>query len=266
MQSDTNAPDQIFGYDVIDTAGNKIGSVDNVWVDDASNELEFIGVKTGWLMGKSHIVPVANAQFSGNSITVPFEQSLVKDAPSYPADHELTPTEENEIYSYYGDQRSVEQSPTGLAAGGENLGEAPVYDYTGTDTGIDQQSLTLSEEDLEVGTQQVEAGRVRLRKVVRTEHEEVPVELQREQVSVERIDAGATDVPTNAFEEQEIEVPVMREEPVVSKEAHASGGVRLNKNVTTETRTVGGDTRTEDVEVVDDGVDAGTTTGRDAGY
>lgn len=269
MNNTTIAPDQIFGHDVLDSAGNKIGTVDNVWIDDATNDLEFIGVKTGWLFGKTHIIPVQNADISNSQITVPFGQDQIKDAPSFSGDQELSPADEDGIYQYYGVQRSTSASPSGLPAGGENTGftsTAGTYDnadtsdttsgytgdrsYTDTTTG-DTQAVALSEEELQVGKQQVETGRVRLRKVVHTEHEEVPVELQREQVSIERVSATDADVPSTAFQDQEIEVPVMREEPVVGKEAHVVGGVQLNKNVETESRTVTGDVRKEDVEVDD---------------
>jgi hypothetical protein len=36
MNSGTQSPDQLFGYDVVDSSGKKIGSVDGVWVDDAT--------------------------------------------------------------------------------------------------------------------------------------------------------------------------------------------------------------------------------------
>ena len=107
-------PAQIFGYDVMDNSGNKIGKVDNVWVDDATNELEFVGVKTGWLMGKTHVIPVANAQISDGGIQVPFYADTIKNAPSFSGDEELTPEQEEEIYSYYGEGRSTSESPSGL--------------------------------------------------------------------------------------------------------------------------------------------------------
>jgi len=265
-QQTTSAPDQLFGYDVYDNGGNKIGSVDSVWVDDATSALEFVGVKTGWLFGKTHIIPTANAQIGEGQITFPYPESQIKDAPSFPTDHELSPTEENDVYSYYGTERSMTESPTGMGENTMGTGTTATADSfatagtTGTDYGTDtnyetgtttdtQPQVTLSEENLQVGTQEVEAGRVRLRKVVHTEHEEVPVALEREQVSIERVNAAETDAPTNAFQEQEVEVPVMREEPVVGKEAVVTGGVRLNKETQTETRTVGGDVRREDVEV-----------------
>jgi uncharacterized protein (TIGR02271 family) len=255
-QGTSVAPDQIFGFDVYDDGDNKIGSVDNVWIDDATNALEFVGVKTGWIFGKIHIIPTQNAQIGDGQISFPYPESQIKDAPTFPADHELSPGEEEEVYSYYGINRSMSESSTGL---GEGLTGAPAMATTtgdATDTAETPQ-VTLAEEQLQVGKQEVEAGNVRLRKVVRTEHEEVPVDLEREQVSVERVSPDQTDVPTNAFQEQEIEVPVTREEPVVAKEAVATGGVRLNKESQTETRTVGADVRKEDVEI-DRNVDTNT--------
>src|SRR5947209_4353501 len=259
----TQAPDQLYGYEVMDSAGNKIGAVDGVWVDDASNQLEFVGVKTGWLMGKTHIIPVAQAQVDGGSqtVTVPYGESQIKDAPSFGTNDELSPDDENQIYDYYGIDRSTAPSPTGLPTGeqGDTFGttdigtrgyDAGTRDYDTTDT--DDRDLVLSEEELQVGKRPVEAGRVRLRKVVRTEQREVPVDLRREDVEIERVDATGEDVPDTAFREQEIDVPVMREEAVVGKESRVTGQVRVDKTAETETRTVGGEVRREDVEVEND--------------
>lgn len=258
----------MFGCDVMDSDGHKIGSVDNVWVDDATSALEFVGVKMGFLMGKTHIIPTADAQIADGTITVPYNHDLIKDAPSYGGDDELSNEQEQQVYSYYGIQRSDAASPTGLGGGTTDTSQTDTtdrtYDTTRTDRDLDtagtnrdttgfaaqndQAGVVLSEEELQVGKREVESGRVRLRKVVRTEHQEVPVELRREEVTIERVSADNADVPGDAFSEQEIEVPVTREEAVVGKTSQVTGEVRLNKEVTTETQTVGGDVRREDVE------------------
>jgi stress response protein YsnF/sporulation protein YlmC with PRC-barrel domain len=196
-------PAQIFGYDVNDTSGNKVGKVDNVWVDDATNELEFVGVKTGWLVGKTHVIPVANAQISDGSLQVPFDEDTIKNAPSFSGDAELSPEQEDDIYSYYSESRSTSESPSGLTAdaGADSSSDntdmssddyatvnAGGTDYNRDNT-HDDQSVTLHEEELEVGKRQVEADQVRLRKVVHNEHREGPVELQREEVEIERVPA-----------------------------------------------------------------------------
>lgn len=256
-------PAQIFGYDVNDTSGNKIGKVDNVWVDDSTNELEFVGVKTGWLMGKTHVIPVANAQITAGAVQVPFGEDQIKKAPSFSGDSELTPEQEDEIYGYYGQGRSTNESPSGLPADtgtgfGSRNTDTSSTDYAaanagGTDSANDDRSMTLHQEDLDVGKRQVEAGRVRLRKVVHTEHQEVPVELRREEVQIERVPATGSAEGESAFQEQEIEVPVTREEAVVGTKSRATEQVRVNKTTSTETENVGGDVRREDVQTDDSG-------------
>lgn len=276
MNSSTD-PTQVFGYDVTDTNGNKVGKVDNVWVDDATNELEFIGVKTGWLMGKTHVIPVANAQIADGSVQVPFDQDLIKNAPSFGGDEELSPEQEQEIYGYYGEGRSTSESASGLPSGTQagsftndrtNAYAADAnYETSNSD---DDQSVTLHEEELAVDKQQVSAGQVRLRKVIHTEHREVPVELRREEVEIERVPASGNINDDGAFQAQEVTVPLTREEAVVGTESRATEQVRLNKTVSTETENVGGDVRREDVETDDAGTTgyqaADQTKNRDSNY
>lgn len=278
------ATDQLFNYDVVTSDNHKVGSVDGVWVDDATNDLEFVAVKTGWLMGKNHIIPTGNAQIDSNSgtITVPYSSDQVRGAPSFASDQELSPSDEQQVYDYYGRGRETQTSPTGRAPASTAAYDAGTYatthvsSYADRDAATDTMStnasdlptpptdvdLALSQEELEVGKRQVQAGEVRLRKVVRTEHQNVPVELRREEVQIERVDASeATTNPDNAFQEQTITIPIMEERPVVAKETHVVGGVRVTKDVTSETRTVEGDVRTEDVEIDGntDQVDTGIT-------
>lgn len=123
------------------------------------------------------------------------------------------------------------------------------------DKAADEIQIILHEEQLRVGKREVSAGEVQLRKTVHTEQVNVPVELRREDVTIERVAAG--DVrnadTTEAFKEGIIEVPLTREEAVVSKEAHVTGAVRLHKTAETETQQVSEQVRKEDVEVLRDG-------------
>lgn len=75
--------DRCFGYDGLDASDNKIGSVNDAWVDHATDALKFIGVKTDWPLGKMHIVPIANAQDNDASQrhNVPYLEDQIKDAP-----------------------------------------------------------------------------------------------------------------------------------------------------------------------------------------
>jgi len=258
LMNRTQAPAQLLGYDVLDASGAKIGQVDNVWVDDATQQLEFLGVQTSWLeVGKDHLIPAATApvDIGQHTIQVPYPADQVKDAPSYAADAQLSAADEDSVYTYYGISRSTAPSPTGLAGATGATGPATTSGtgYARTDSTGGDVRVPLTEEQLQVGTRQGEAGRAHLRKIVRTEQVSAPVELRREEVHVERVPvSGAAvsgELPDDAFQEKDIEVTVMQEEPVVSKQARITGEVHMGKMPATETRTVEDEVRKEDVVV-----------------
>ena len=109
--------------------------------------------------------------------------------------------------------------------------------------------MQLSEESVSVGKREVDAGGVRLRKVVRTETVNQPVELQREELVVERVPASGQPASGSQFKEQQIYMPLRREEAVVSKQAHVREEVRLGKRTETEQQNISTTVRKEDVEV-----------------
>ncbi|GAB3195194.1 PRC and DUF2382 domain-containing protein [Geodermatophilus arenarius] len=141
------------------------------------------------------------------------------------------------------------------------------HDVSGPTT---DNAMTRSEEHLNVGTQRVEAGRARLRKYVVTENVSQTVPVSHEEVRVERepiTDANignAMDGP--AISEEEHEVVLHAERPVVSKEATPVERVRLDTQTVTEQETVSDQVRREEIEV-DGGTTgvAGTTTGTTTG-
>jgi uncharacterized protein (TIGR02271 family) len=126
-------------------------------------------------------------------------------------------------------------------------------------------AMTLSEERVNVGTQRVEAGRARLRKYVVTENVTQTVPVSHEEVRVQRepiTDANignAMDGP--AISEEEHEVTLHAERPVVEKEAVPVERVRLDTETVTDQVQVNETVRKEEVDT--DGIrgDA-TTTGR----
>jgi uncharacterized protein (TIGR02271 family) len=113
--------------------------------------------------------------------------------------------------------------------------------------------MKLSEEQLKIGKREVEAGGVRLRKIVRTETVNQPVELKREEIVIERVPASGTATTGAAFENEDVFIPLRREEAVVEKEAHVREEVRVSKKATTEQQNVSGEVRKEDVEIEQEG-------------
>ncbi|MBV8227061.1 MAG: DUF2382 domain-containing protein [Verrucomicrobia bacterium] len=110
--------------------------------------------------------------------------------------------------------------------------------------------IPLSEERVKVGKKTVGAGEVRLRKNVSTEQVNVPVELKREDVVIEKISGQDIEqTGKEPFQEEKVEVPLSREEPVVEKEIHVTGGVRVRKTDELDQETIQESVRREDVDV-----------------
>src|SRR5687768_9378368 len=98
----TALEDRFAGYEVYDTSGQKIGKVDDLFVDENDNP-EYIGVKMGFLGTSSTLIPMDIAQVDDASsrITVSTEKQRVKDGPTFDDDREITPEYEDEVRSYY---------------------------------------------------------------------------------------------------------------------------------------------------------------------
>jgi uncharacterized protein (TIGR02271 family) len=249
------------GRTMVDPAGDKLGTIDAIYLDDETGQPEWATVTSGLFTAKVAFVPLAQAQDTGDSVQVPYDKDQVKDAPSMEADGQLSQDEEAELYRHYGLDYSEHRSDSGLPAGydGDAAGqvEGQERDTVGRDTSgpTTDDAMTRSEEELQVGTTQRERGRVRLRKYVTTEQQQVTVPVQREEVRVERepiTDANlgaATDGP--AISEEEHEVTLHEEEAVVEKRAVPRERVRLEKDTVTDERQVSEEVRKEQIEVDD---------------
>lgn len=131
----------------------------------------------------------------------------------------------------------------------------------------DQQQVVAHEERLNVGKEQVETGRARLRKHVVTEKQQVEVPVQREELVVEResIDpnspearrGGGIDADRGDVEET---VTLREERPVVDKETVATEKVNVGKRVVEDKETVGGEVRKEQIDI--DGAEGRDAAGR----
>jgi len=115
--------------------------------------------------------------------------------------------------------------------------------------------MTRSEERLVAGTRTEEAGKARLRKYVVTEQQQVTVPVTREEVTLDRepITDGnvgsALDGP--AISEEEHEVTLHAERPVVETEAVPVERVRLGKETVTDEERVQGEVRKEQIDFDD---------------
>ena len=278
--------------------GNKIGKVEQVFLDDNTEEVTFVTVNTGLFGTKESFVPADGAQQDGDRLVLPYTKDVIKDAPNVDADQHLSPAEEEEIYRYYKmnysgngtsdrdrdrtagtagladrDDRYAADTDrnavpaTGTAGYPENDGYADrdrtagIADVDRDRTGVDRDrdltdradnGVVRHEERLHVGKEQRETGRARLRKYVVTENETVDVPLEREEVRVERTPLSGTEATAGTIGEEDVEVTLHEERPVVAKETVGVEKVGLEKETVRDTERVDAEVRKEQVEVETD--------------
>jgi uncharacterized protein (TIGR02271 family) len=242
------------GRTMVDPAGDKLGTIDAVYLDDETGQPEWATVTNGLFTAKTAFVPLAQAQPMGDSVQVPYDRQQVTDAPSMQADGSLSQDEEAQLYRHYGLDDTESRSESGLPAGtvDHNQDDTVGRDVSGPTT---DDAMTRSEEELAVGTQTRERGRARLRKYVTTEQVTKTVPVQREEVRVERepITDANLDAATSgpAISEEEHEVTLHEETPVVEKRVVPRERVRLDTETVSDERQVSEDVRKEQVEVDD---------------
>jgi len=270
----TALEDQFAGYTVYDQNYEKIGEVDDLFVDE-NDQPEYIGVKMGFLGSRSTLIPMEIARVNDERqlIEVSADKDTAKNGPTFDDDKEITPEYQNEVYSYYGLQREESSAETGaygnyyggerrpgIAMGDTESGEfrehAPeeegISDQSGSDLqDEDELRVQRTEEELRAGTREREAGAVRVRKRVRTDRETIEVPTRHEEVHVERVPVEGEATETEIGDD-EVRMPVTEEEVVVEKRPVAKEEIRIRKDVVEDTETVEEDVRREEVDVDDE--------------
>ncbi|MFJ2506948.1 YsnF/AvaK domain-containing protein [Arthrobacter citreus] len=142
-------------------------------------------------------------------------------------------------------------SGSGMGSGSGHSGTTGLSDSSGSRSGIDD-AMTRSEEQLDVGTESHETGRARLRKYTVTENVTTQVPVSHEEVVIER--EPITDANREAalsgpeMREDEYEVTLHAEEPVVHKHTEPVERVRLDTETVTGTENVSEEVRKERIE------------------
>ncbi|WP_404373823.1 DUF2382 domain-containing protein [Kytococcus sedentarius] len=161
---------------------------------------------------------------------------------------------------FFGGDRGADATtavPTAAAGTGYDRDRAQAVDGERT-------SVTRHEERLNVGKERRETGAVRLKKYVVEEDETISVPLERESIEVERRDiTDGQAIGDWDFGDDELEITLIEEHPVISKEVYAVEEIGLNKKVVTENRQVTERVRRERVDI--EGLDDNAQTGRDNG-
>ncbi len=250
------------GRTMIGSDGEKIGKISEIYEDPQTGKPEWATVNTGLFGTKSNFVPLAGASPEGEDVRAQVTKAQVKDAPGVENDGELSEPEERGLFEHYGVPYTTEGSTTAQGqpdVGGDerrDRGDEPGTVGRDTSGRTTDDAMTRSEEELRVGTREREAGRARLRKHVVTETVTQTVPVSREEVRVER--EPITDANRGAAEdgpgisEEEHEVVLHEDEPVVEKNVVAKERVRLGKETVTDEREVSEEVRKEQIETEGD--------------
>ncbi|MET8506251.1 PRC and DUF2382 domain-containing protein [Streptomyces sp. NPDC004787] len=296
----------VVDHPVHDAHGKKIGDAKHVFVDDATGRPEWVTVKTGLFGSSETFVPIRDASLVDDHLEVPYPKDRVKDAPHVDVDSggHLSAREERRLYKHYGIawDEAWEQAnrpgegwahgtagtATGTAAGtaaggmagrgdrargmaGDDTTAAGTTGMRGTARTDGDDAMTRSEEQMHIGTERVETGRVRLRKYVVTEDVQQTVPVRHEEVRVERepiTDANREQAMSGPeISEAEHEVTLHEERPVIETRTVPVERVSLRAEEVTDEETVTGQVRKERIdvetdEVADGGMERGTERGR----
>lgn len=115
-----------------------------------------------------------------------------------------------------------------------------------------ERTLKLHEEELQVEKEPVRTGEVDIRKEVITEHKQISVPVEREEVVIERRKVHKA-APPGSMTKEEIRIPVKEEQVRVTKKAVVKEEVNVGKRKVHETKTVGDDVKREELVVKEEG-------------
>ena len=254
---DSEHIDQIEGSTAYDAAGEKVGRVGQLYLDDQSGTPTWVTVATGLFGTAETFVPLEGASFDGTALRLAYSEETVKGAPRLDTDEHLDQAEEAELYRYYGlgDTQSA-QSYTDTGTTG-TTGMTGTHVGTTTGSTDDEAAMTLSEERLDIGKTEQIAGRARLRRYIVTENETITVPVRKEKLVVERVPVTdtATDPITGPDGQTEIleEITLREERVVVGKETVAVEQVRVGVQEVTEEQEVTEQVRRERADLDVDG-------------
>ncbi|MET4061729.1 uncharacterized protein (TIGR02271 family) [Arthrobacter sp. UYP6] len=266
---------------VLGPNGDKIGAVGTFYLDDQTNEPAWVTVNTGLFGTNESFIPLSEATVEGVDVLVPYSKDEVKNSPQVESDGSITPEEEVTLYRYYGftyDDGSADattmdagtMTETGtrmetdastddsdITRSGRGSGfsdkETVGRDTSGPTT---DDAMTRSEEQLDVGTRSRETGKARLRKYVVTETVTTQVPVSHEEIRIETEPITDANVDSSLsgpeISEEEHEVTLHAEEPVVTKKTVPVERVRMETETVTGTESVSEEVRKEKIDTETD--------------
>jgi uncharacterized protein (TIGR02271 family) len=261
---------EIKGLDVY-AADEKIGSVDDVLVDD-EGRFRYLVINTGaWIVGKKVLLPIGRAQVDDNAKRVyatNLTKAQVEALPEFTNDLIVDYDHEERVRGVYRDGSMPLQQDVSSIGGAPTMGTATMdrdtytYDREPDLYGMNDQNgstLKLYEERLVAGKTRQKTGEAVISKHIETETATASVAFEKERVVIERmpVSGSTATMPTtgtDAFKEGEVaRMDVYEEVPEFHKEAFVREEVKVSKVVDTENATAQEQLRREELDVNIDG-------------
>jgi uncharacterized protein (TIGR02271 family) len=222
------------GFEVRTRDDDKVGRVKDL-ICSADGQIRYLDVDLGGFFNTRHVaLPVGAAQVDRERDVVwvtGMTKEQIKALPDYTGDASLIDDR------YEGQVRGASGAPAGTDA--DLYDQGRFYADRGGERAREAR-VVLSAEQLSVGTRQVPAGEVGIRKTVETERVRQSVTLMREEVTIERhpVSADAASRGDLTLGADVIRIPLMREEAVVDKRVVPVEEVVVRTNTVTEHQTV----------------------------
>ncbi|WP_132992852.1 DUF2382 domain-containing protein [Gordonia zhaorongruii] len=130
MSITQNNLENLIGAKALDQSGDKIGKVDQIYLDNQSGSPKWAAVNTGLFGLNSSMVPLAGASVSGDDLVVAPTKAAVKDAPHLDTDDGISASQEQELFAHYGIRPNGADSPGQSGRHADN-GQTPQRETSG---------------------------------------------------------------------------------------------------------------------------------------
>ena len=225
----------LFNATAYDKDGEKLGDVNEVFVDDQSGQPTFVEINHGLFGMNSSLVPLRGHDFSGDDLKLGFSKDRIKDAPDFDSDKPLTPEAQSDIFKHYGL---------------ENAHDVTDYKDSNLDSKRDAQAGADKDHNLTAGAGAAGAGAgVAGAGVAGAHADEKKAATHTTDAAATERKAGVADDAAAARTNNDGELIRSEEQLNVNKERVATGEARLRKYVVTDTESVEVPVEREEVRV-----------------
>ena len=225
----------LFNATAYDKNGEKLGDVNEVFVDDQSGQPTFVEVNHGLFGMNSSLVPLRGHDFSGDDLKLGFSKDRIKDAPDFDSDKPLTPEAQSDIFKHYGL---------------DNAHDVTDYKDSNLDSKRDAQAGADKDHNLTAGAGAAGAGAgVAGAGAAGAHADEKKAATHTTDAAATERKAGVADDAAAARTNNDGELIRSEEQLNVNKERVASGEARLRKYVVTDTESVEVPVEREEVRV-----------------